>query len=45
MFGLTSPKVQALLHRLPDAKRCERYCGWPEGEEPTEEEAPPLVSG
>ncbi|GAB4814051.1 hypothetical protein N2152v2_001097 [Parachlorella kessleri] len=40
MFGLASPRVVALIQQLPGAARCERYCGWPEGEQP---EVPPLT--
>lgn len=42
MFGLTIPRVAALIQQLPDAARCDKYCGWAEGEQP---EVPPLVSG
>lgn len=41
MFGLSNPKVQRAIRELPGAQRCDRYCGWPEGQQP----APvPLVS-
>ncbi|KAL4440395.1 hypothetical protein ABPG75_003396 [Micractinium tetrahymenae] len=36
MFGLASAKVQRAIRTLPGAERCERYLGWPEGEEPAE---------
>ena len=39
-FGLAHPRVRKLLHRLPDAARCEAYADW-EGEAPS---IPPLVS-
>jgi F/Y rich C-terminus len=39
MFGLLHPRVAALLRALPDADRCDRYCGW-EGEPPP---VPPMV--
>jgi hypothetical protein len=41
MFGLSAPRVQRALERLPGAQRCDRYCGWPEG---TQLAAPQLVS-
>ena len=41
MFGLTQPRVQRAIEKLPGAARCDRYLGWREGEQP---EAPPLVS-
>ncbi len=34
MFGLSSARVQRAIRALPDARRCDRYCGWPEGDEP-----------
>lgn len=34
MFGLSNPKVQRAIRALPGAQRCERYCGWPEGQQP-----------
>lgn len=40
MFGLTLPRVQRAIEALPGARRCDRYCGWPEGTEP---EPVPLV--
>lgn len=40
MFGLSAPRVQRALQRLPGAQRCDSYCGWPEGMQPA---APPLV--
>lgn len=42
MFGLSSARVQRAIRALPDARRCDRYCGWPEGDEPA---AAPLVRG
>lgn len=33
MFGLSSARVQRAIRALPGATRCDRYCGWPEGEE------------
>lgn len=42
MFGLAQPRVQRALEALPGAARCDRYCGWPEGEQP---EAVALVRG
>ena len=42
MFGLTAPRVQRAIEKLPGAARCDRYLGWREGEQP---EVPPLVSG
>ncbi len=40
-FGIAHPRVTALLQQLPDADRCERYCGWSEGRE--RPPPPPLV--
>lgn len=40
MFGLSLPRVQRAIEALPGAARCDRYCGWPEGEQP---EPAPMV--
>lgn len=41
-FGVAHPAVAALLRGLPGAERCERFCGWPDGQE--RPPPPPCVS-
>eukprot|EP00887_Chlorella_sp_A99_P002328 scaffold10.g2328.t1 len=33
MFGVSAPAVQHAIQGLPGAERCDRYCGWPEGQQ------------
>lgn len=41
MFGLSHPKVLSHILGMPDANRCEQFCGWPDGAIP---EFPKLVN-